>query len=44
MHMLKKNDQSPDCHTAYVQSHILMGCLAYQCAEDKPFVLKEHDE
>ena len=23
--MLKKNDQSPDCHAAYVQSHILMG-------------------
>ena len=42
--MLKRKDQSPDCHAAYVQSHILVGCLACQCAEDKLFVVKEHDE
>ena len=37
--MLRKKDHSPVCHAAYAQSHILMGCLAYQCAEDKLFVV-----
>ena len=40
--MLKKNDQSPDCHAAYVQSHILMGDVWHISVQKTSYLLSKN--